>query len=79
MDIPRLTARAASVRRDVARIVAQNVCSKSTPGTCAQPCTQSLAFKAPLRLHLYTQMSRTRERPEGTEERPISSQLPLLE
>eukprot|EP00965_Chrysotila_dentata_P075375 2489134-Pleurochrysis_carterae.AAC.1 len=79
MDIPRLTARAASVRRDVARIVAQNVCSKSTPGTCAQPCTQSLAFKAPLRLRLYTQMSRTRERPEGTEERSMSSQLPLLE
>eukprot|EP00965_Chrysotila_dentata_P149571 4939423-Pleurochrysis_carterae.AAC.2 len=47
------------------------------PGICAQPCTQSLAFSVPLRLRLYTQMSRTSDRPGGTELRSISSQLPL--
>eukprot|EP00965_Chrysotila_dentata_P099220 3281058-Pleurochrysis_carterae.AAC.1 len=57
---------AARARRDVGRIVAQNVWSKSTPGTCAQPCTQSLAFLVPLRFLLYTQISLTSERPAGT-------------
>eukprot|EP00965_Chrysotila_dentata_P255675 6212306-Pleurochrysis_carterae.AAC.2 len=59
-------------------MVAQNVCSKSTPGICAQPCTQSLALSEPLRLRLYTHMRRTSERPDGTDERSITSQLPLL-
>eukprot|EP00965_Chrysotila_dentata_P205519 6183001-Pleurochrysis_carterae.AAC.1 len=40
-------AMAARARREVGRIVAQNVWSKSIPGTCAQPCTQSLAFIVP--------------------------------
>eukprot|EP00965_Chrysotila_dentata_P241063 6204063-Pleurochrysis_carterae.AAC.1 len=60
-------------------MVAQNVCSKSTPGTCAHPCTQSLALSEPLRLRLYTHMSRTSARPAGTDVRSMTSQLPLLE
>eukprot|EP00965_Chrysotila_dentata_P024057 797159-Pleurochrysis_carterae.AAC.2 len=78
MDSPRRAARDASVLREVARMVAQKVCSKSTPGICEQPCTQSLALSEPLRFLLYTQISRTRDRPCGTDERSISSQLPLL-
>eukprot|EP00965_Chrysotila_dentata_P143009 4725675-Pleurochrysis_carterae.AAC.2 len=59
-------------------MVAQNVCSKSTPGICAHPCTQSRAFSDPLRFRSYTQIRRTSARPAGTEDRSITSQLPLL-
>eukprot|EP00965_Chrysotila_dentata_P235179 6200605-Pleurochrysis_carterae.AAC.4 len=61
-------------------MVAQNVCSKSIPGTCAHPCTQSLALSEPLRLRLHTHMRRTSARPAGTDVRSMPSQLlPLLE
>eukprot|EP00965_Chrysotila_dentata_P075276 2486280-Pleurochrysis_carterae.AAC.2 len=69
---------AASARSDVGRIVAQNVWSKSTPRTCAQPLTHNRALSAPLRLRLYTQIRRTMDRPAETCERSISVQLLLL-
>eukprot|EP00965_Chrysotila_dentata_P094101 3110335-Pleurochrysis_carterae.AAC.1 len=69
---------AASARSDVGRIVAQKVWSKSTPRTCAHPCTHKRALSAPLRFRLYTQMSRTMNRPSGTCDRSMSVQLPLL-
>eukprot|EP00965_Chrysotila_dentata_P229373 6197156-Pleurochrysis_carterae.AAC.6 len=46
-------------------------------GYLAQPSTLSLAFIAPLRLALYTQISRRRFRPASTSVRSITSQLPL--
>eukprot|EP00965_Chrysotila_dentata_P262881 6214696-Pleurochrysis_carterae.AAC.1 len=69
---------AASARSDVGRIVAQNIWSKSTPRTCAHPCTHKRALSVPLRLRLYTQIRRTMDRSSGTSERSISVQLPLL-
>eukprot|EP00965_Chrysotila_dentata_P081188 2680014-Pleurochrysis_carterae.AAC.1 len=66
---------ATSARSDVGRMVAQKVWSKSTPRTCAHPCTHKRALSAPLRLRLYTQMRRTIDRPAGTCERSISVQL----
>eukprot|EP00965_Chrysotila_dentata_P060488 2004856-Pleurochrysis_carterae.AAC.5 len=57
----RRAARDASVRSEVARIVAQ----------------KSRALSAPLRLRLYTHISRTSDLPGGTSLRSMSSQLPL--
>eukprot|EP00965_Chrysotila_dentata_P071050 2347781-Pleurochrysis_carterae.AAC.1 len=68
MDSPRRAASDASVRSEVARIVAQKVCSKSTPGIWAHPCTQRRALSESLRFLLYTQMSRTSDRPAGTDD-----------
>eukprot|EP00965_Chrysotila_dentata_P161059 5317860-Pleurochrysis_carterae.AAC.1 len=68
---------AANARSEVERIVAQNVWSKSTPRTCAQPWTHSRAFSAPLRFRLYTQIIRTIDLSGGTCDRSISVQLPL--
>eukprot|EP00965_Chrysotila_dentata_P255487 6212241-Pleurochrysis_carterae.AAC.1 len=51
--------------------------SESTPGVCAQPCTQRRALSAPLLLRLYTHMRRTSERPWGSSERSMSVQLPF--
>eukprot|EP00965_Chrysotila_dentata_P066807 2211630-Pleurochrysis_carterae.AAC.1 len=59
-------------------MVAQNVCSKSIPGICAQPWTQSLALSEPLRLRLYTHMRRASARPAGTDVRSMTFQQPLL-
>eukprot|EP00965_Chrysotila_dentata_P103194 3407077-Pleurochrysis_carterae.AAC.1 len=56
----------ARARRNVPRMAAQNVWSKSTPATCAQPWTHSRAFLDPSRLVLYTQIRRTRLHPGGS-------------
>eukprot|EP00965_Chrysotila_dentata_P139982 4627800-Pleurochrysis_carterae.AAC.1 len=63
---------AASARSDVGRMVAQKVWSNSMPRTCAQPCTHGRALSVPLRLRLYTQISRTMDLSFGTSERSIN-------
>jgi len=56
--------------------------SKSTPGRCAQPTTQSLALRMPDRLRLYTQVSGTRRLRLASEpvveERLMSWKVPFL-
>jgi hypothetical protein len=47
-------------------MVAQWVWSKSTPGTCVQPCTHRRALSFPLRFFLYTHVNLTRRRPAGS-------------
>ena len=56
---------ARSLKED-ARIVAQYVWSKSIPGRCEHPITQSLALSVPSLFILYTHTMRTSRRPTGT-------------